>query len=312
MANCLVTGGAGFIGSHIVEGLLERGDTVRVVDSLLTGKKTNIDPMRDKIEFIEGDLTNPDICKTATKDIELIFHEAALPSVPRSIDDPVGSASINVMGTVNLLHAAVQAKVKRVVYAGSSSAYGEREEEFKHERLLPQPISPYAAGKLAGEYFLHSFHHAYGLETVSLRYFNVFGPRQDPKSLYGAVIPVFIDTMLEGRQPTIYGDGSQSRDFTYVGNVVKANLLAAGAGREAIGRMMNVACGKAFTLLDLMEELNKVMGTEIEPIFAPARNGDILHSLADIRAARQLLGYEADVDFTEGLKKTVEFFNKAK
>lgn len=308
MPNYLVTGGAGFIGSNIVEHLVEHGEAVRVLDNGITGNRANLAQVMNRIEFIEGDLRDPDACARAAEDMDFILHEAALPSVPRSIDKPVESAEINVIGTVTLLNAAAKAKVRRVVYAASSSAYGDQPVEAKHEELMPKPLSPYAAAKLSGEYFCAAFAQSFGLETVCLRYFNVFGPRQDPNSPYSAVIPRFITAMLAGKSPTIYGDGKQSRDFTFVENVVRANILAANAPGKFTGETMNVACGKSYSLLDLANELNAILGTQIKPNFEPARTGDVKHSLADIALSKKLLGYDVVVDFKEGLRRTVECY----
>jgi UDP-glucose 4-epimerase len=308
MANYLVTGGAGFIGSNIVEYLLKQGDSVRVLDNLATGKLQNIAPFRDKIEFIEGDIRDEDVLAGAVKDIDYVLHQAAMASVPRSIEEPVMTSEVNVMGTVKLLTAAAKAKVKRLVYAASSSAYGDQPVAVKHEGLLPMPLSPYAAAKLAGEYFLQAFSQSMGLETVGLRYFNVFGPRQDPKSQYSAVIPLFITSVIAGHQPTIYGDGTQTRDFTFVENNVRANILAATTDKPVSGKVINVACGTSYSLLDLLNVINEALGKNVEPVFAPARVGDVKHSLADIAMARELLGYDVFVDFAAGMRRTVEWY----
>lgn len=309
MASYLVTGGAGFIGSNLVERLLELGETVRVVDNLSTGRRENIAPWIDDIEFIEGDLRDAMVCTKAVRGIDYILHQAALPSVPRSIEDPVGTSELNLFSTIQLLNAAAKADVRRVVYAASSSAYGDQPVEVKHEGLMPEPMSPYACAKLAGEYYCAAFTRSFGLSTVSIRYFNVFGPRQDPNSAYSAVIPLFITAILNGKSPTVYGDGNQTRDFTFVLNIVNANLLAAACKNEdASGQVVNVACGGSFSLLDLIEQINEVLGTQIEPEFAPARVGDVMHSLADISRAKELLGYEIEVDFAEGLKRTIKHY----
>ena len=301
----LVTGGAGFIGSHIVDELVRRGETVRVLDNLATGKRENLADAWDRIEFIEGSLTDPATVQRAMQGVNYVLHQGALPSVPRSVADPATSHEVNVTGTVNVLIAARDAGVQRLVYAASSSAYGNSPTLPKCEDMPTNPLSPYAVSKLAGEHYCRAFHQVYGLETVCLRYFNVFGPRQDPKSQYAAVIPRFIEMMRRGEPPTIYGDGSQSRDFTYVANVVQANLLAATAPGAA-GRVVNVACGQRHTLLDLVAALNRLLGTDLEPAFQPDRAGDVKHSLADIGAAKELLGYEMLVPFEEGLRRTVE------
>lgn len=308
MANYLVTGGAGFIGSNIVEFLVARGESVRVLDNFSTGKPQNLAPWRDKIELIEGDIRDEETCRKAVADIDYVLHQAAMASVPRSVAEPVMTSEVNVMGTIKLLTAAAQARVKRLVYAASSSAYGEQAAEVKTEALLPQPLSPYAAAKLAGEYFCQAFSQSMGLEAVGLRYFNVFGPRQDPKSQYSAVIPLFATAVIEGRQPTVYGDGLQTRDFTFVENNVRANILAATTDKPVAGKVINVACGGSYSLLDLLKVINEALGKNIEPIFAPPRVGDVRHSLADIQLAKELLGYEVFVDFDEGMKRTVAWY----
>ncbi len=309
MPSYLVTGGAGFIGSNIVERLVEEGQDVRVLDDLSSGKSQNLAPFGDKVELIKGDLRNPDDVARAVNGIEFIMHQAALPSVQRSVENPLISNDINITGTVNLLHAAVKAGVRRVIYAASSSAYGNQPVPVKTEDLLPMPLSPYAVAKLTCEYYLQAFHECYGLETVSLRYFNVFGPRQDPNSEYSAVIPLFITHCLRGESPTIFGDGGQSRDFTYVSNNVSANLLAARADSAAVaGKVFNIACGRSYTLLQLLDEINGILGTDIKPNLAPPRTGDVRHSLADISKAEKALGYKVEVDFKDGMKKTVDAY----
>ncbi len=307
MAKYLVTGGAGFIGSHIASTLAERGDRVRVLDNLSTGHRSNLAKLADRVEFIDGDLVNLRDVERALDGVEVVFHEAALASVPRSVEAPLDTNAACVTGTVTLLDVARRCGVRRVVFGGSSSAYGDQPTPAKHERLLPSPLSPYAAAKLAGEYYCQSFTATYGLETVVLRYFNVFGPRQDPKSQYAAVIPKFITEMLAGRQPTIFGDGKQSRDFTYIDNIVLGNLLAADAP-GAVGQTINVACGESYDLLQLVEGINRVLGTQIQPVFEPARAGDVRESLADISLARKLLKYEPRVGFDEGMQHTVEYY----
>jgi UDP-glucose 4-epimerase len=307
MTTYLVTGGAGFIGSHITKALLDHGDRVRVLDNLCTGNRNNIAPFANRIEFVEGDLVNSKDCERALDGVEVVFHQAALASVPRSVDAPLDTNASCVTGTVTLLDVARRKKVRRVVFGGSSSAYGDQPTPAKHEQLLPMPLSPYAAAKLAGEFYCQAFTHTYGLETVILRYFNVFGPRQDPKSQYAAVIPKFITEMVAGRRPTIFGDGNQSRDFTYIDNIVQGNLLAADAP-DAVGRTINVACGESFDLLELVDGINRVLGTNIKAVFEPARVGDVRESLADITLARKLLKYEPKIGFDEGLKRTVEYY----
>jgi nucleoside-diphosphate-sugar epimerase len=304
MSLYLVTGGAGFIGSHIVDELVRRGESVRVLDNLATGKRENLADAWDQIEFIEGSLTDPATVQRAMQGVNYVLHQGALPSVPRSVADPATSHEVNVTGTINVLIAARDAGVQRLVYAASSSAYGNSPTLPKREDMPTNPLSPYAVSKLAGEHYCRAFHQVYGLETVCLRYFNVFGPRQDPKSQYAAVIPKFIEMMRRGEPPTIYGDGSQSRDFTYVANVVRANLLAA-AAPDAAGSVVNVACGQRHTLLDLVSALNRLLGTDLEPAFQPDRAGDVKHSLADIGVARELLGYQVLVPFEEGLERLV-------
>ena len=307
MKNVLVTGGAGFIGSHIVTALVERGDRVRVVDNLSTGKRDNLAHVKGKFEFVEADVADAAAILRAMEGIELVFHQAAMASVPRSVAEPLAANAACVTGTVAVLDAARRAQVKRVVYAGSSSAYGNRPYVAKREIDLPQPLSPYAAAKLAGEAYCQAFAETYGLETVVIRYFNVFGPRQDPKGEYSAVIPKFVATMLAGERPTVFGDGLQSRDFTYVENVVRGNLAAAEA-QGAAGGVFNVACGRQFSLLELLAAINRVLGTKVEPIFAPPRAGDVRESLADITLAREVLGYEPTVDFDEGLRRSIEYY----
>lgn len=307
MATYLVTGGCGFIGSNIVEHLVGMKEEVRVLDDFSTGSAGNLRGFAEQVELFEGDLLNAELVARAVKGVDYVLHQAALPSVQRSVEDPVTSNRINVDGTVALLHACQKAGVKRVVYAASSSAYGDQPVLVKSEKLLPMPKSPYAVAKLTGEYYLQAFQDCYGMETVSLRYFNVFGPRQDPNSEYSAVIPLFITRCLRGERPVIYGDGTQSRDFTYVENNVRANILAATAP-EAPGKVLNIACGYAYTLLDLLAEINEILGTRIEPEFAPARKGDVKHSLADISRAKQVLGYDVTVDFREGLRRTIDYY----
>ena len=304
----LVTGGAGFIGSHIVSALVERGDAVRVLDNLSTGRRENLEGLAADIEFVEGDLLDKDVVAGAVRNVHGIFHEAALASVPRSVEQPLDTHAACVTGTVNLLDQARQAGVSRVVYAASSSAYGNQPHSPKREADLPAPLSPYAASKLAAEYYCQAFSHTYGIETVAIRYFNVFGPGQDPDSPYSAVIPLFITSLLNGQRPTVYGDGSQSRDFTFVANVVHGNLLAMDAASSVSGRVMNVANGRATSLLELLQALNKMLGTNIEPILAPPRIGDVRESLADITLATQILGYEPIVGFEEGLRRSIDYY----
>ena len=303
----LVTGGAGFIGSHIATGLVERGDSVRVLDNLCAGHRSNLDHLKGKVEFLEGDLVDPKAVERAVAGVDIIFHQAALASVPLSVERPLETNAACVTGTVTLLDAARKAGVRRVVYAGSSSAYGNAPFTSKRETDLPECLSPYAAAKLACELYCQAFNATYGLETVVIRYFNVFGPRQDPNSAYSAVIPKFVVAMLKGQRPTIFGDGLQSRDFTYVENIVRGNLAAAEAPAAA-GRVINVACGRQATLLDLVESINRVLGTKLEPVFEPPRAGDVRESLADISVARELLAYEPTIDFDEGLKRSIKYY----
>lgn len=307
MAKYLVTGGAGFIGSNIAGELVRRAEDVRVLDNLSTGKLENLQGFRDSIDLLTGDLRDVEAVRRAVDGVDYVIHQAALPSVPRSVADPVASNAANVDGTLNLLVAARDAEVKRVVYASSSSAYGDSPTLPKREDMPTDPRSPYAVAKLAGEQYCRVFTSVYGLPTVSLRYFNVFGPRQDPTSQYAAVIPAFITAMRRGDRPVIYGDGHQSRDFTFVSNVVAANLLACERA-DADGLALNIACGESISLLDLVEKINRLLGTTIEPAFEPERPGDVKHSLADTSRARHYLGYEPLVTFDEGLARTLEFF----
>lgn len=302
----LVTGGAGFIGSNIAKRLVEKGYFVRVLDNFATGNRMNLDEIKDSIELIEGDIRDFWTVVKATKGIDYILHQAALPSVPRSIDNPLTTTEVNINGTLNLLEAARFNNVQRLVYASSSSVYGDSPVMPKEETMKPMPKSPYAITKLAGEEYCMNFYNLYGLETVAIRYFNVFGPHQNPFSQYSAVIPKFINLLKQGKAPTIHGDGTISRDFTYIDNVVNANLLAC-EKKSAAGNVINIACNKAYTLNELVEKLNKIIGTDIEPIYGPEKKGDVKHSLADITKAREILKYEILINFDEGLKKTVEW-----
>lgn len=302
-----MTGGAGFIGSHIATALVERGDEVAVLDNLSTGKRENLAHLGDQVTLHEGCLLDREKVELALQGVEVVYHQAALASVPRSVEKPLDTNAACVTGTLNLLDVARRAGVRRVVYAGSSSAYGDQPNMSKRETDLPGPLSPYAAAKLAGESYCKSFTATYGLETVVIRYFNVFGPRQDPNSEYSAVIPIFVTKMVRGERPTVYGDGKQSRDFTYIDNVVQGNLAAADAV-DAVGRSINVACGQQFTLLQLVAAINDVLGTNIEPILADARAGDVRESLADISLARAVLDYEPQVNFDEGLRRSIEYY----
>jgi nucleoside-diphosphate-sugar epimerase len=303
----LVTGGAGFIGSHIVEALVKKRERVRVIDNLSTGKRENLQHLMDEIEFIEGDLRDPETAAKAAKGADFILHEAAIPSVPRSVKDPIGSTQNNLNGTLHLLMAARDAGVKRLVYASSSSIYGDSPTLPKVEDFLPAPLSPYAASKLAGEYYCQVFYRVYGLETVCLRYFNVFGPRQDPLSLYAAVIPRFITLALAKKPLVVYGDGEQSRDFSFVANVVQANLLACEAMGVA-GEQINVGGGGQISLNQLIEELKMIVDADLKVTYAAPRAGDIKHSLASIEKAQKVIGFEPPIPFSEGLHRTVEWF----
>jgi UDP-glucose 4-epimerase len=309
MAKYLVTGAAGFIGSSLVRALLDRGDEVRGIDNLSTGRRENLHDLIKRIDFRQVDILDLDAMHEACTDVDYVFHEAAIPSVPKSVLDPLGSNHANVDGTVNVLVAARDAKVKRVVYAASSSAYGDTPTLPKHEAMTPNPISPYAVAKLASEYYMISFFRCYGLETVCLRYFNIFGPRQDPSSPYSGVLAKFSLQMLKGEQPTVFGDGEQSRDFNYIDNAVSANLLAAAApAAECAGRVFNVATGRRATLNETFELLKPLTGFQGNLNYGPERSGDIKHSLADITLAQKHLGYKPLVTFEEGLRRTVEWY----
>jgi UDP-glucose 4-epimerase len=303
----LVTGGAGFIGSHIVTALVERGDEVRVLDNLSSGSPTNLAHLGDKVELLAGDLTDSRAVEQAVSGVDVVFHQAAMASVPRSVAEPLASHAACATGTLAVLDAARRAGVRRVVYAASSSAYGNDPNMPKRETDLPAPISPYAAAKLAGEAYCLAFAATYGMETAALRYFNVYGPRQDPNSEYSAVIPKFVAAMLAGKRPTIFGDGRQSRDFVYVADVVAANLAAA-TRPAAVGRVFNIATGRQYSLLQLIDSINGALGMKVEPVFAPARAGDVKESVADISAAREALGYEPQIDFDEGLRRSIDYY----
>jgi len=309
MTKYLVTGGAGFIGSHLVRGLLQRGESVRVIDNLSTGRRENLAEVLGRIEFLEADITDPAAVARAVSEIDYVLHQAALPSVPRSVKDPLTTDLHNVRGTLELLVAARDAKVKRVVQACSSSACGDTPTLPKVETMRPAPRSPYAASKTAGELYGCAFFHTYGLEYVGLRYFNVFGPRQDPASQYAAVIPKFITAYLRGEPPPVYGDGTQSRDFCFIDNVVQANLKACTAP-EASGKIFNIACGERTTLLEVLDQLAGHFGRRIEPTFQTDRAGDVKHSLADIALAQRYLGYQPEVLFAEGLQRTVAWYRE--
>jgi nucleoside-diphosphate-sugar epimerase len=304
----LVTGGAGFIGSHLAEALVGRGHTVRVVDNLVGGKRANLAHIAG-VEFLEGDLADMPIAEQAARGIDYVLHQAAIPSVPRSVADPVTSNRANINATLNVLVAARDARVKRLVYAGSSSAYGNAATLPKHEDMTPNPLSPYALQKVVGEQYCRMFTELYGLETVSIRYFNVFGPRQDPGSPYSGVISLFSTALLEGKPPTIYGDGEQTRDFTYVTNVVDGVLRACDATNVA-GESINVATGGRISLNELLRVMQKIVGTSLPPVYAEARQGDVKDSQADITKARTLLGYEPTVDLEAGLRHTLDWFRR--
>ncbi|MCP4592174.1 MAG: SDR family oxidoreductase [bacterium] len=310
MANYLVTGGAGFIGHHLVDRLVADGHSVRVLDNFITGKRTNLDAIRQGFELLEGDFRDPEVCRRACADIEVIFHIGALPSVPNSIADPQASHDCNMNGTFNMLQAAVRCKCRRLVYAASSSAYGDIDVSPKVETLKPEPKSPYAVQKLAGELYARSFYECFGLETLALRYFNVFGPRQDPASQYAAAIPAFVTAILGDRPPTIYGDGEQTRDFTYIDNVVQANVLAAQAERTR-GEAVNAACGASISLNAIVGMINQALGKDVKPVYADWRPGDVRDSLADNRKAKALIGYEPLVEFADGLSRTIAFYQSA-
>jgi UDP-glucose 4-epimerase len=303
----LVTGGAGFIGSHIVHELVRRHACVRVLDNFSTGRSENLKSCLDRIDLIEGDLTDLPTVLRAVQGADYVLHQGALPSIPRSVKDPLATHHANATGTLNVLLAARESQVRRVVYASSSSIYGSSPALPKHEDLPTRPMSPYAASKLAGEVYCRAFTSVYGLQTISLRYFNVFGPRQDPESPYAAVIPKFICAMLRGRPPVIFGDGFQSRDFTFVANVVEANLLACTC-KSGVGEVFNVGCGQRHSILDLVGQLNVILDTQIEPRFAEPRPGDVRHSMADIGALEQTASYKVTVGFHTGLKRTVDWF----
>jgi nucleoside-diphosphate-sugar epimerase len=309
MSLYLITGGAGFIGSNLVAELVNRGEQVRVLDNFSTGYHHNLAGLLDKIELVEGDIRAFHQVQAAVEGVDYVLHQAALPSVPRSIQDPITSNQVNVNGILNLLVAARDAGVKRLVHASSSSVYGDTPTLPKQEDMCPNPLSPYAVSKLTSEKYCQNFSSLYGFETVGLRYFNVFGPRQDPRSQYSAVIPKFITALLAGKTLTVHGDGSQSRDFSYIENVVNANLLACtapGAG----GQVFNIACGERYSLLDLIKSLSTLTGKEARVEHGPARAGDIPHSLADITRAREVLGYEPRVGFEEGLQRTIAWYIK--
>ena len=306
----VVTGGAGFIGSHLVQHLVGEGQDVVVLDDFSTGKRANIAPWMDAIQLVEGSITDPAVCARAIDGADYVLHQAALPSVPRSIKDPVASHAVNATGTLQVLIAARDAKVKRVVYAASSSAYGNTPELPKREDMVARPLSPYAVAKLSGEQYCRAFHASFGVPTVALRYFNVFGPRQDPTSQYAAVVPKFITMALAGEAPTIFGDGNQTRDFTYVANIVRANLLACEAGPDAFGEVVNVGCGERISVNELWNRIRALVGIDVEARHEPSRTGDVRDSLASLDRTSALLGYEPVVGVEEGLRRLVEEMRK--
>lgn len=307
MSSYLVTGGAGFIGSHLVRFLLERGERVRILDDFSTGKRENLAGLEDRVDLHQGDLKSDEDVRNAVSGMDFVFHQAAIPSVPRSVEAPMESHEANATGTLRLLRAAASVGVKRVVYASSSSVYGANPELPKVETMATEPLSPYAVAKLSGEHYATVFHHLYRLETVSLRYFNVFGPRQDPSSPYSGVVSRFIEAIVSGVPPVIHGDGGQTRDFTYVENVARANFAACHR-EEAAGRFYNVGCASRVSVAELWNQMAELSGSKLEPRFADARSGDVPHSLADISRARGELGYEPEVDFREGLRRTLEYY----
>lgn len=307
MDKFLVTGGAGFIGSNICKKLVSQGCFVRILDNLLTGKRSNLQDFIDKVEFVEADMGDENIARSAMKDIDVVLHQGALPSVPRSVEDPAATHRHCVDATFTLLLAARDTGIKRFVFASSSSVYGDAPTMPKVETMLPMPLSPYAAGKLVGEYYCSVFYKVFGLETISLRYFNVFGPHQDPTSQYAAAIPAFVTAILKDQPPTVFGDGLQSRDFTYVDNVVDANLLAARVEHTA-GEVINIACGQSVTVNETIEVINAAAGKNIKPIYTDSRTGDVKHSLADISASEKLIGFKPVVPFKQGLQLAINWY----
>ena len=307
MANYLVTGGGGFIGSNLVRALLDAGHSVRVLDNFETGRRENLTEINDRIDLIEGDIRDLTTCQSACAEMEVVLHQAALGSVPRSIEDPTTTNAVNIGGTLNMLWAAHQAKARRFVFAASSAAYGESAALPKQEDMLPAPISPYGVSKLTCEHYCRVFYQAYGLETFSLRYFNVFGPRQDPTSQYAAVIPLFVSALLRNKPPLVFGDGEQTRDFTYIDNVVQANMLAADA-KNAQGQVINIACHKQISLNRILDILRELLGADTPANYTGPRSGDIKHSLADVTRAKELLGFEPRIDFEQGLRLAIDWY----
>ena len=307
MIEYLVTGGAGFIGSHLVRRLVADKHRVRVLDNFATGKRENLADLEGRFELVEGDMADPAIAARACADVRVVLHEAAIPSVPKAVADPATSHRANIEGTFNLLLAAKNARVHRFIYAASSSAYGESPTLPKVETMPSSPLSPYAVQKLTGEMYCKAFARCYGMQTLSMRYFNVFGPRQDPKSQYAAAIPAFVTAILQDRQPLVYGDGNATRDFTYIDNIVEANLLAASA-RETAGQTINVACGEQISINGIIQEINIVLGKKITPKYTERRAGDIEHSWADIRLAGELIGYKPRIPFAEGLRRAIDWY----
>ena len=307
MANILVTGGAGFIGSHLARRFVQVGHRVRVLDNLSTGQRERLADVAGRVDLLVGDLRNPGDCLAACDDVELVFHQAAAASVPRSVADPLMTNEVNAVGTLNLLLAARERRCRRVIYAGSSSVYGDSEVSPKTEDLTPNPLTPYAAQKLMGEHYMRVFAVCYGLETLTTRYFNVFGPGQDPASQYAAVIPAFVTAVLSGRRPIIYGDGEQTRDFTYIDNVLDGNLLAAEAP-DARGQVLNIACGDGISVNEVLRTVNEMLGTRVPAEHVPPRVGDVRHSTAGIARAEKLLGYRPRIGFREGLQRTIAYY----
>jgi len=310
MAKVLVTGGAGFIGSHLATRLVEDGHEVRVIDNFATGRRENLSHLGDACDLIEGDIRDFEKCLAACNGVNFVLHQAAIPSVPKSVEDPQTSHDANVNGTFNILRAAVEQKVKRVIYAASSSIYGDSEESPKHERMIAAPLSPYAAQKCLGEHYCRAFTECFGLETISLRYFNVFGPRQDPASDYAAAIPAFTIAILNGEAPIVYGDGEQTRDFTYIDNVVDGNMLAIQAAKTH-GEAVNVACGDQISVNQVIAAINRALGRDVQVNHVERRAGDVQHSCADIGLAKELLGYDPKVSFEEGLRRAIEHYQGA-